>query len=285
MSRHLKLSLAAALAIGTALPCAAGVRADVIERVVAVINDEAIFYSDLRERALPFLPQVMEMPSEAERLRRLRELYAQPLEHLIDEQLIVVAAEELSIRVTSQDVESAIRNVQAQTGLTADEFWAAVREQGYTEARYRGDLRRQVLRLKVMNTHVRGRVNITEDDVHRRYDDMVRQANRHLRFRAAHVLVPLSSGASATVTSETQGRVNAIHQGLTPDNFDAAIEANGGGDLGWLSQGDLPEELEEALMSMEQGDISAPVRGSSGYHIFLLYERERGAVITRRLAL
>ena len=51
----------------------------------------------------------------------------------------------------------------------------------------------------------------------------------------------------------------------------------GGGDLGWLSQGDLPEELEKELLRLNAGDISAPVRGSSGFHIFFLQDRQVGA--------
>jgi len=48
----------------------------------------------------------------------------------------------------------------------------------------------------------------------------------------------------------------------------------GGGDLGWVRQSDLPESLAQALVSLEPGQISAPVRGPSGYHIFLLRERQ-----------
>jgi peptidyl-prolyl cis-trans isomerase SurA len=55
------------------------------------------------------------------------------------------------------------------------------------------------------------------------------------------------------------------------------VAEHGGGDLGWLSQGDLPEELENALLTLEPDQISPPVRGPSGFHIFLLHERETAA--------
>jgi peptidyl-prolyl cis-trans isomerase SurA len=69
-----------------------------------------------------------------------------------------------------------------------------------------------------------------------------------------------------------------LRASLTPDNFGQASQEHGGGDLGWLDQGDLPEELENALLALEPGQISQPVRGPSGVHIFLLRERQAGGV-------
>jgi parvulin-like peptidyl-prolyl isomerase len=49
----------------------------------------------------------------------------------------------------------------------------------------------------------------------------------------------------------------------------------GGGELGWLRQGDLPQELEEQLMTLDEGQVSGVVRGPGGFHVFLLHEREQ----------
>lgn len=263
------------LALLGALLLPAGGRADVIERVVATVNDEAIFLSDLRRRAVPFLDRLMQAP-EAQRLPALRQLYEELLSRLVDEELIEQAARRMQVRVTSRDVERAVRNVIRQNGLTEQEFWEAVRAQGYTEAQYRSDLRRQLLRFKVLNQRVRGRVNITEADVRRTYERRVRQANRSLRFRTSHIFLPVAETAGATEVAEVRAEARAIRSDLTVESFADAIATYGGGELGWLRQGDLPEELESTLLTMDSGEISQPVRGSSGFHIFLLHERERG---------
>ncbi|MBC7172791.1 MAG: SurA N-terminal domain-containing protein [Polyangiaceae bacterium] len=251
--------------------------ADVIERVVAVVNDEAIFMSDVRRRAAPFLSQVMATASQRERLALLERLYGQMTDLLIDEELIRQAAQRMQIRVSTADVNRAIENVRGQNQLSEPEFWEAVRSQGYTEAQYRSDLRRQLLRLKVINTRVRGRVNITEEDVRREYDQAARRANRQYRFRASHVFLPLSANASATEVAEVRTRAEAIRAQTTPETFADAIAAHGGGELGWLSQGDLPRELENPLLTVAPGTIGAPVRGPSGFHVFFLHERETAA--------
>jgi len=66
--------------------------------------------------------------------------------------------------------------------------------------------------------------------------------------------------------------------------FEDAIAEHGGGDLGWLSQGDLPSDLEDALMALEPNGVAEPVRGPSGVHIFRLHERETGGSSIRPFA-
>ncbi|HEX7480422.1 MAG TPA: peptidyl-prolyl cis-trans isomerase, partial [Polyangiales bacterium] len=148
--------------------------------------------------------------------------------------------------------------------------------QGFTEKQYREDVRKQLLRLKVTNQRVRSRVNIGEDTVKDEYDDRVRAARRHQRFHAEHVFLPLVATATATEVVKATKLAQDLRKGLTADNFDSAIASHAGGDLGWLDQGDLPEELETALLNLEPGQLSEPVRGPSGVHVFWLRERQAG---------
>jgi len=271
-------ALAAALAaLLGATPSLTRAQPVVIEQVVATVNDEALFASDLRRKMLPFLPQVMEMSSQSERMAALQQLREQGLTRMIDEELIRQAARRMNITVTTEDVERGLHNVMEQTGLSEDELWEAIAEQGYSEAQYRADLRRQLLRFKVLNQRVRGRVNITEDDVRRVYETRIGTRARALRFRASHVFVPVPAGASATAIAAIREEVEALRAGLTQETFPDAVAAHGGGELGWLSQGDLPTELEDALVQLEPGGLSPPVRGEAGYHVFLLHERETGS--------
>lgn len=250
-------------------------KGEIIERVVAIVNGEPLLLSELRGRAAPFLPRLMEVP-EVQRMAMMAQLYDELLTQLIDERLLEQEARKLSISVLSSDVERAIENVQRQSGLEGDAFWEAVRGQGFTPEQYRSDVRRQLLRLKVVNQKVRSRINITEDDVKRRYDELVRKARRSAEFLVAHVFMPADPN-SATHLAEVRAKAEALAQELTVESFEAAMAEHGGGELGWVSQKDLPGDLAEALLALEPGEISAPVRGPQGIHIFLLRERKEGA--------
>jgi len=244
-------------------------RRDVIERVVATVNDEAIFLSELRRRAIPFLPQAMAAPSEMERVAALEQLYAQLLDALVDEELIQQSARDMQVRVTNSDVDRAIDNVRQQSGLSDDEFWEAVRGQGFSEAQYRGDVRRQLLRLKVLNTRARGRVNITEADVEGRYRQMVREQDAGACFTVHMIVVPFVAGASATEIAAARSQAEALHQTVTPDNF----MDNGGRDLGRVCEGDLQPALMQALHGQNPGDITEPERVGNGFVILHVVTR------------
>jgi peptidyl-prolyl cis-trans isomerase SurA len=254
------------------------VAAESIERVVAVVNDEAVLLSDLRRRATPYLEQALRgTSSEADRKARIKALYDQLVQQLVDDELIEQTARKMMITVSSLEVDQAIDNVRRQSGLEENRCWEAVREQGFTDAQYRQDVRKQLLRLKVINQRVRSRVNITEDTVRETYEDRVRKARRSQRFRAAHIFFPLPDGASATAVADVTKQADQLRSKLSSvETFDAAAKDHGGGELGWLDQGDLPGVLEEALLNLNEGEIGTPVRGPSGVHIFLVRERQAG---------
>ncbi|HET8932722.1 MAG TPA: SurA N-terminal domain-containing protein [Polyangiales bacterium] len=253
-------------------------RAEIIERVVATVNDDAIFLSELRRRAAPFLERVITGASEAERPQRIKRLYEQFLRELIDDQLIEQTARKMNIVVSSSDVELAIENVRKQNNLNTAQFWEAVRTQGFTEKQYRTDVRKQILRLKVTNQRVRSRVNLNDQTVRDEYDDRVRKARRRQRFHAEHIFFGIPQSASATDVADTVRRATDLRAKVDVEHFSDLAAQRGGGDLGWLEQGDLPEPLENALLALEPGQISAPVRGPSGVHIFLLRERQEGGL-------
>lgn len=269
----------AALALSIALAASASpARAEVVERVAAVVNDQALMLSELRRRAAPFLEPALEgATTPAERSKRIQQLYSRLLQQLIDEELVEQAARRNHVTIDTPEVEAAIDNVRQQNQMTEERFWEAVRGQGYTEGQYRLDVRKQLLRLKVLNQRVRSRINVTEQTVRDAYDDRVRNARRSQRFRAAHVFLPLAAGASATDVARVMKQAVELRKTLTPANFDENTKKVGGGDLGWLDQGDLPAVLEETLLNINEGEIGMPVRGPSGVHIFFVRERQSGA--------
>jgi peptidyl-prolyl cis-trans isomerase SurA len=251
---------------------------DAVERVVAIVDEDAILLSDLRQQAAPYLEQALaDAPTDAQRKERLQSLYKQLLDQMVNQKLVQQAANEMRITVTKTEVDQAIDKVRQQNNLDEKAFWEAVSSQGYTPEQYREDIRKQLVSLKVTNQRVRSRSNVTDEEVRERYEQNVRQARRALRFHASHIYFALSPSASATEVKNVRQQADALRAQLSTGNFDAAVEKFGGGDLGWLNQGDLPSPLEQALLNLEVHDISQPVRGPSGIHIFMLRERQSGA--------
>jgi peptidyl-prolyl cis-trans isomerase SurA len=243
--------------------------ADIIERVVAVVNDDAIFLSELRRRSLPFLRQVLEQTPPAERDSTLRSLYRQVLDALIDESLIEQVAREDQLRVTQADVERAIGNVRRARGLSEEQFWAAVRQQGYTEAQYRDERRRELLIFKVLNQRRRGNVNITEEQVRGRYEQEARRAQRATCYALSVRVFRAPEGAGEAEQARACEEAATIRSTVTAETF-------GGTDIGTVCEGAMVPQIEQAVAALETGEISTPIRTDAGCMLALVRDTTRG---------
>ncbi len=264
-----------------ALSCLAmPAHAEVLERVVAVINEQPIFLSEVRMRSLPFMKQAFQASSDDQRRALMERIYSQVLDHMINEMLIEQLAKQMQIEISDADVDRAIDNVRQQSNLTDADFWAAVAQQGMKREQYRSDVRRQLLRLKVINQRLRGRVRISEEDIQRRYQEQAEERGHQFRFQLTHLFFPVPEGATEAQAKEAFETASSIREQVTKENFESYMEQYNGQDLGWIEQQDLSEEVVNVLSAMEAGDISQPMPGRGGFHIFFLREKERSAEVS-----
>ena len=124
----------------------------VVERVVAVVNGEAIYLSELRRRSYPFLRHAQREPTEAGRRAAIDRLYAETLDRMIDEALLIQWA---NPNVSDAEVDRAIENVTRQSGLSRAEFFREALRQGFTPNAYREDVRRTLMRISAFENEPR----------------------------------------------------------------------------------------------------------------------------------
>ena len=274
--------LAASVAWGRAAPA----RAEIVDRVVAVVEDDAIFLSDVQRRMRPFRRQLDQVENSDERQAAERRLYLQQLEAMVNEALIRRAATRAHITVTDADVDRMINGMASQRHVTLQDIYDAVEAEGITRVEYRGFMEAEVLRLRVMNVRVRGRVNITENDVTEDYRRRVRELTDHAPFHAAHIFLTFPENPTAAQIADTLRRAEEVarlaHEGndfvaLAHQYSEDAATRDHGGDLGTIdpqdTQSEPPEWLVNAMRDLQPGQVSGAVRGENGYHIFRLIDR------------
>lgn len=132
---------------------APAVKRRVLDRVVAVVENEAITLVQLETRARPFLPQ-LERFKEEEREQALVELMRQMLDVVISEKLIALRAEELRLKASDEDVDRALATIAQQSKVSVKDILAEVKKQGFTEADYREEVRRSVLEFMLLAREV-----------------------------------------------------------------------------------------------------------------------------------
>ena len=274
------------IALAGALLCVAvsvASAARVVERVVAVVNDEIILETELEQFAAPQYrgPD----PDTADGKKAWDELKRKALDGMIDSKLITQQAVELKLSVTPEEVDRAILQVKEQNKLDDATFRSALEQQGFTIEGYRKTLKKQILELKVVNTAVRSRVTVSDDEVKTYYkqNEKLVAGDRQSHLRQILVAVP-DHGSDADIAAKKRVALKVVELSRGGTSFaelakqysdDEGTKASGG-DLGWVGKGVLVDALDEAMAAMEPNDIRGPIRTERGWVVLQLVERKSG---------
>ncbi len=258
-----------------------------LERVVAVVNDAIILSSELDARMIPVLQEITQITDPAERERRKAKMRGQLLDDMVSEELIVQAADEAKIEVDSSEVQAALDEIKQNNNLDEAGLQQALGQQGYTIANYKQDLKRQLLRLRAINQLVSPKVQITEEDVRGRYDQMAQRSQAVSAVQLAHMRFDLPQNPTEQQVAEAKEKAaKAISRVKAGEDF-AAVAAdmsddgstkNSGGQLGWFERGSINQDWEPIVFSMEKGDIRGPVPGPQGLHVFLVTDIKKNSL-------
>ena len=257
----------------------------VFEKVVAVINDSIILRSELEARMVPVIGEAQQITDPKERERRIEKLRGQVLDEMVNEELIVQAAENAKIEVESSEVQAAMDEIKSSNNLDDAGLQQVLTAQGYTMSAYKQDLRRQLLRLRAVNQLVAPKVQITDEDVRARYDQMQRRSDSVSSVRLSHILIKLPQGATEQQVAEGKERAaKAIERVKAGEDFakvakdvsDDTGTKDSGGELGWFQRGSVNPDWEQIVFAMDKGDVRGPVTGPQGLHVFFVSEVKKG---------
>jgi peptidyl-prolyl cis-trans isomerase SurA len=253
----------------------------IVERVVAVVNDAIILASELEARMTPVRGEAMQIADPKERERRLAKLSTQVLDEMVNEELIVQAAEAAKVDVEASEVQAALDEIKQNNNLDDAGLAQALAAQGYTMSNYKQDLRRQLLRLRAVNQLVAPKVQVTEEDVRAKYDEMQRRSQSVSAVQLSHILFKLPDKPTeqqlAAAKEKAAQVINRVRGGekfeevAAKDSEDDSTKATGG-QLGWFQRGSINPEWESIVFSMQKGDVRGPVAGPQGLHVFQVTE-------------
>jgi peptidyl-prolyl cis-trans isomerase SurA len=244
-----------------------------VDRVVAVINDEVVTLSELNAAAGPLL----EGETAPERIRQIQ---TSSLDNLIAEKLIQQQIREARLDVTEEDVERAIDDICRQNGLSRDDLQQAIESRGMSMSQYRSDLEKQLVRLKLVDLKVRSRVVVSDTDVRAEWERMVAAEKRERLVKLRHMVFnwgespdPAEKKRVLERAAKARGRVTAGEDfAAVAKELSEGPTATEGGDLGWLVDTKLLPEMSRVVMKMSPGQVSAPIETPGGVHLVLVEE-------------
>ena len=274
--------------------CAQGrdLRTRTVDKIAAVVGTEIVLYSEVLRKAAPQLNELKKAASSQNIAalmidHRIDKITRQSLEMIIDDTLVRQQAVLMKVKVTTDEVDMAIENMARENGVDMETFRRALEAAGKDLITYKSEMRRDLLKYKVLNLRVRGRVSITEQEARKYYNDQVRDVRATGVFEGAHILIKVSRGAKAlevaTKKKQAQKILDRIASGSTFEDVAEELSedkatSSSGGRLGKKKFGELDASMDRAFLDMEQGEVAGPIRTTNGFHILKLIEREEMGV-------
>ena len=264
------------------LLCASPVRAELVDRVAAVVNNDVITQSELEARIGPDLQRIRAEPDPKKRGELREQLLKKGLDVLIGEKLMEAQIRDLNIDVTDAEVDLAIEDVKRQNNMEGAQFDAELASAGYTVVTYKTFMKQHLSKLKLVNLKVRSKVKISDEDLKAEYAKVAHDESSDFEVHARHLLVQVPQKATPEQVEAAKTKAAGLAAEARKPGTDFAElakkksegpSASEGGDLGFFKRGVMVGEFERAAFSLPVGGVSDPIRTKFGWHVIKIEER------------
>ncbi|MGH1397677.1 MAG: peptidylprolyl isomerase [Alphaproteobacteria bacterium] len=264
-----RIFLAICLMTFIALPAAA-----MQSGIAIVVNEDAISMNDLNDR----MRLVMASSRLPDKPEVRAQISSQVVGALIDEQLKMQEAKRLDIEVTREEIANGFATIAGQNKLSPDEFRAMLKSGGVNVATMERQVESQIAWSKVVQIDLRAKVTITDNDVANVVERYTNNLGKTEYLVAEIVLAVPTAKDDAKVKTLAGELIAQARSGKAPffrlaQQFSSAPGAPKGGNLGWVQEGQLADDLDAVLVHMNKATISEPIRSPAGYHILALRDK------------
>jgi len=276
----------AAILLGLVIFSPGLLQAEVIDRVVAVVNSDIITLSELEEQGKDALRRA---EGEEDQEAAAEEIKRQLLSQLVERKLTQQEAEKAGIEVSDSELDGAFTQILKRNSTDSASFEQGLASIGKTVEEYRNLIKEELRKRKLINQQVRSKIVITDSKIREYYDRHYSAANvpegyhvlqlgfswdeeggeasrEEARKRAEHVIAELQGGRSFRELA---------------DDFSDLPSARDGGDLGFLKKDEMASYMRDVLVGMKPGEISGIVETPAGYQIFKLLSSREGDLVAQ----
>ena len=248
---------------------------ELLDGIAAIVNDGVVMKSQLAAEMGTVMLQLQQRETP---LPPRNVLTSQVLERLIMMEVQMQRAEKLGIRVPDEMLNQTMAGVAQRNGISFSDLPQALASQGVDYVAYREEIRRQMTLDSLRQRDVAARIVVTPRELEEYMARQKEQSWTRKDFRLSHILIAVSSGATADDIQAAQNRARGIYQrasegeafGQLAVAFSDGQQALEGGDLGWRKGDELPSIFAGVVPNMAEGDVSEPIRSASGFHVIKL---------------
>ncbi len=242
--------------------------AEIVDRIVAVVNDTIITLSELESAEKESKSTLGSGKLDRDEI----------LSELINKRLMKQVAERYGIDVTESELDRAINDVMERNNFTEEVLRTELIKQGMSYEEYRDQLREEIRQVKFTEMVFRSQVQITDEDIE----------NYYLQNRDALSGAPEYRISLMIISGKKEKERVALIQDMLSKGEDFASlvkefsdgpAAENGGDMGFIKMGEIDSKIEAAALGLKKGELSEPFSISQGTAIVRLVDKREGRMV------
>ncbi|WYD80018.1 MAG: SurA N-terminal domain-containing protein [Candidatus Electrothrix gigas] len=263
------------------------VTAEIIDSVVAVVNDDIVTRSDVNRIGKPIFQQIFEEAPLEQQKEAVEQARKKIIAQLIENKLLIQQAAALNISVSETEITQAKKQVQQRNNFTDEEFRDELRKMGLSKAQYRESLRDQILRSKLISYEIQSKIVIPEKEIQRYFKEQYSNTPPKVTYYVLQCGVSWdekqpSARAISVAEKNAFNKVQLAHQlAQKGQDFKEVVRqysnlasAADGGDLGSFTKDEMAKYMQDAITVLQPGDISPIIHRPHSYIFFKLLKKE-----------
>lgn len=254
---------------------------EIADRIVAVINDDVITLFELNSVVKPYAEKIRSLgyPLEKEK-KMLYKVRENMLNRLIDEKIGDQEIKRSKIKINEKQIDQTIERIKEENYITDEDLRAKLAQDGLTMEEYRNQIKKQILRTKLVNIKVKSKIVITKEDIASYYESRRSQYGGKKKYHLRSIIMKISPLDDKTKKLEVKDRMDAVLEKLKAgQSFEAMAKsysesstADEGGELGVFELDTLSPQLQAVVKQMKAGEITPVLDTDQGYQIFWVQE-------------
>ena len=287
MKRQIPLLAAIAAWVIQAAWCPpSAIGAELIDRIVAVVNNDLISLEDLNSQVKPYLEKINDIGYPPDKQRQMVfKVREDVLNQMIDQKLTDQEIARYKITASDKEVDNTIERIKKTNSLTDEALRQALSKEGITLEEYRKRTKENILRSSLVNREIKSKVVITKEEIKAYYDSHPDLYGFEEKYRLANVMIKYPESPDPSSRMQTQQKMAGILQELkagksideVTQTFSDSTAKVQGGELGTFSLSTLDPKIREALKDLKPGQYSGVIETDFGYQIFRLLDKVKTA--------
>ena len=255
--------------------------AEVVDRIVAIVNDDIITLFELNLSFKPYEEKILKLGYSTEKEHKmLFKVREDMLNRLIYQKLQDQEIERLKIKIEEPEIDQTIERIKEENFYTNEDLRLTLLNEGLTMEEYRGKIKEQILRTKLINLDVRSKVVITKEDVASYYNNHPDKYGVKKKYHLYNIIIKPPLFADEREKDRIKTRMDEILTELKAgESFENMVETysksspdTGGGDLGLFRLDDLSPQLQNTVKEMKAGEFTPVLDTDQGFQIFFIKE-------------